>query len=183
LWCFLFVIMNYVFFGLVICFTHTTWFSHFTQITSFKNHFSPLCGKKHATSPMLKISLYHLQFHFYPLASGLGFEAQKNLSFVIFQKTQMKNSYPSYFEFKTMLCNMFHNFWGQYWIALKQWQKIHHFLICYSFGSFYWHSPSKTNTIPPYPNIGYRTIFVAMFFFVVFLYYILENNTEQIVTS
>lgn len=104
--------MNYGFFGLVICFNRTTWFSRFTQITSFKNHFSPLCGKKHATSPILKISLYHLQFQFCPLASGLGFEARKNLSFVFFQKTQMKNSYPSYFEFKTMLCNMFHNFLG-----------------------------------------------------------------------
>lgn len=104
--------MNYGFLGLVIGFNHTTWFSRFTQITSFKNHFSPLCGKKHATSPILKISLYHLQFQFCPLASGLGFEARKNLSFVFFQKTQMKNSYPSYFEFKTMLCNMFHNFLG-----------------------------------------------------------------------
>jgi hypothetical protein len=46
------------------------------------------------------------------LASGLGFEAQKNLSFVFFQKTQMKNSYPSYFEFKTTLCNVFHYFFG-----------------------------------------------------------------------
>jgi hypothetical protein len=96
----------------VICFNHTTWFSHFTKITSFKNHFSPLCGKKHAACPMLKISPYHLQFNFCPFTSGLGFEAQKNLSFVFFQKTQMKNSYPSYFEFKTTLSNVFHNFFG-----------------------------------------------------------------------
>jgi hypothetical protein len=63
---------------------------------------------------MLKIRPYHLQFQFCPLASGLGFEAQTFLSFIFFQKTQMKNSYPSYFEFKTMLCNnVFHNcFWG-----------------------------------------------------------------------
>ncbi len=50
--------------------------------------------------------------------------------------------------------------------------KLH---VCYSFGSSYWHFPSKTNTNISYPNITYKKIFFATFQ-VIFIYFLRQKS-------
>jgi hypothetical protein len=51
-----------------------------------KSFLTSMWKKKQAATPMLKISPYQLQFHFCPLASGLGFEAQKKYPLYFFKR-------------------------------------------------------------------------------------------------
>ncbi len=86
LWCFWFVIMNYNFFWVVICLNYTTWFSHITKITSFKNHFSPLCEKKTCSLPNAKNKPLSFTISFFPFGKWIRVWSSKKFILCIFSK-------------------------------------------------------------------------------------------------